>query len=467
MSFRRMISILLARKKIALALFLASIAVVMGISFILPEQYTANAAVVVDTRPDPINALMSPMATNLAFVATQVDVIKSDRVLYQVMRSQGLLENQALKQQWLDEEDGKGSMQVWLAELFKKRIDVTPSRESNVINVSYTAQDPRFAAGMANAIVGAYMQTALELRTDPARQYSSFFEVRAKDAREALEKAQSRLSAFQRESGLLATDERMDVENARLAELSSQAVQLQALSSEAASRKAQSQGAQADRLQEVLNNPVIAGLKADLARQDARLKELTAKFGESHPQVIETRASNAELREKVDQETKRVSSSLSVTNAIQMQRDATGRAALEAQRERLLKLRSTRDEGQVLQREVENAQRTYDGVMARLTQSSIESQATLSNIGVLSQAVPPNDPSSPKLLLNAILSVLLGLLLAFGGVLALESLDARVRGAEDAVEMLGVPLMGIILAPGGKQAATVQPLMLSGAKAGR
>lgn len=467
MSFRRMISILLARRKIALALFLASIVVVMGISFIVPRQYTATAAVVVDTRPDPINSVVSPMATNLAFVATQVDVIKSDRVLFQVMKSQGLLENPVLKQQWMDEENGKGSMQVWLAELFKKRIDVTPSRESNVINIAYTAQDPRFAAGMANAIVGAYMQTALELRTDPARQYSSFFEVRAKEARDALEKAQTRLSEFQRANGLLATDERLDIENARLAELSTQLVQLQALSSEAASRKTQSQGGQADRLQEVLNNPVIGGLKADLARQEAKLKEMSSKFGDNHPQVIEARANNAELREKIDQETRRVTSSLSVTNAIQAQRDATGRAELEAQRARVLKLRTSRDEGQVLQREVESAQRTYDGVMARLTQSSIESQATLSNVGVLSQAVPPNDPSSPKLLLNAILSVLLGLLLALGGVLAFEALDARVRDAEDAVELLGVPLMGVILAPGGKKAATVHPMMLSSAKAGR
>jgi chain length determinant protein EpsF len=454
-----MISVLLARKRLALALLLGTIVAVLGVSLALPKQYTATAAVVVDMRPDPIAATISPLATNLAFVATQVDVIKSDRVLFRVMKDLALLDNPALRTQWQSEEGGKGSMQVWLAEQFKKRIEITPSRESNVIAVSYTAPDARFAAGMANALVKAYMQTSLELRVDPARQYASFFDVRSKEAREALEVAQAKLSEFQRSNGLVATDERLDIENARLAELSTQLVQLQALSAESGSRKLQSQGPQADRMQEVLNNPLISGLKADLARQETKLQELGAKFGDNHPQVQETRASIAELRTKIDQEIKRVTTSVGMSNAIQLQRDATVRADLEAQRARVLKLKSIRDEGQVLAREVENAQRTYDAIMQRLNQSSIESQATQSNIALLSEAVPPNDPSSPKMLLNSVLAVLLGLLLAVAGSFSVEALDPRVRDAADAVELLDVPLMGVLLAPGKQAAALAQPLV--------
>jgi hypothetical protein len=66
--------------------------------------------------------------------------------------------------------------------------------------------------------------------------------------------------------GIIAADERLDVENARLAELSSQLVQIQAISSESGSRQQQAQGASGDRMQEVLNNPLIGGLKADLTR---------------------------------------------------------------------------------------------------------------------------------------------------------------------------------------------------------
>lgn len=465
MSFRRMISVLLARKSLALAILLATVGAVLGISFAVQKQYTATAAVVVDMRPDPIASTISPLASNLAFVATQVDVIKSDRVLFRVMKDLSLLENAALKEQWYREEGGKGLMQVWLADQFKRRIEIMPSRESNVISISYTAPDPRFAAGLANALVKAYMQTAVELRVDPARQYATFFDVRAKEAREALEVAQAKLSEYQRSNGLVATDERLDIENARLAELSTQLVQLQAMSAESGSRKTQSLGPQADRMQEVLNNPLIAGLKADLARQEAKLQELGAKYGDSHPQVQETRASLAELRSKIDQEIKRVTTSVGMTNAMQLQRDATVRADLEAQRARVLKLKSTRDEGQVLAREVENAQRTYEAIMQRLNQSSIESQATQSNIAVLSEAVAPNDPSSPKLLLNSVLGVLLGLLLAIGGAFTLEALEPRVRDAADAVELLGLPLIGVLQSSRKLGSTTGKALAQAGKKA--
>jgi succinoglycan biosynthesis transport protein ExoP len=75
---------------------------------------------------------------------------------------------------------------------------VVPARESSVIALSYRAPDPRFAAALANAFVQAYIDTALELRTDPARQYAAFFDTRSKEARDVLEKAQARLTAFQR-----------------------------------------------------------------------------------------------------------------------------------------------------------------------------------------------------------------------------------------------------------------------------
>lgn len=452
MTFSRMLAVLLARKKAAAGVFLLCVVVVMLVTFLLPKQYTATASVVADSRPDPISAMAMPSAFGLAFVATQVDVIKSDRVLFRVMRNLKLTENASIRQQWQDETRGEGSIEVWLADLFKKRLDISPSRESNVIDVSYTAPDPRFAAGLANAIVQAYIDTSVELRVNPAKQYASFFDKRSREARDALEAAQKKLSAFENENGLVATDQRLDIETARLAELSSQMVQLQAISAESASRKSQAQGNQSDRMQEVLNNPVIGSMKADLSRQESRLKELTTRLGDKHPQVQETRAMVAELNAKIDAETRKVISSVSLNNSVHVQRDAQVRADLEAQRAKVMKLKSIRDEGQVLAREVESAQRVFDAVTSRQSQSSLESQSTQSNVSVLTEAVPPNEPSSPRILLNTALAVLLGLLLAFGTALGLEALDARVRIPEDAVSLLGVPLLGQMLVSSGPRA---------------
>ena len=451
MTFGQFLSILRARKWAALLVFALVVATTVAVSLLLPKQYDGSASVVIDVKPDPVSAMAFPSMALPSFMATQVDILTSDRVTLKVIRDLKLTESPQIREQWQTEGQGKGTIEQWLIELLKRNLDVKPSRESNVIQINYRAVDPRFAAGLANAFAKAYIDTTLELRVDPAKQFSSFFVAQSKEARDALERAQGKLSAFQRDKGIINADERLDIENARLMELSSQLVQIQAVSSESGSRQAQAQGAQADRTQEVLNNPLISGLKADLTRSEARLQELNAKYGDKHPQVIEAKANIAELRSRIDAEVRRVSGGVGVTNTINKQREAQIKRELDAQRAKLLQLKAVRDQSQVLVREVENAQRAYDGVMARLNQTAMESQANQSYANVLTQAQPPAEHASPKLLLNTLLAVFLGVLLAVGVALLLELKDRRVRAPEDIINALGLPVLGVLPKPGAKR----------------
>lgn len=454
MTFGQFLSILRARKWAALLVFLLVVFTTVGVSLILPPKYDATASVVIDIKPDPVTAMFVPGMATPGFMATQVDILTSDRVALKVIRDLKLLENEDLRQQWLDEGEGKGTIEQWLIKLLKKYLDVIPSRESNVIQITYRSPEPRFAAGLANAFAQAYVATTLELRVDPAKQFSTFFVAQSKEARDALEAAQAKLSAFQRENGIIATDERLDVENARLAELSSQLVQIQGISSESGSRQAQAQGASGDRMQEVLGNPLIGGLKADLARNEARLQELNSKLGDNHPQVVEAKANITELRSRIDAEIRRVTGGVAVTNTINKQREAQVRVELESQRAKLLQVKAVRDHGQVLVREVENAQRAYDSVVARLNQSTMEAQANQSYANLLTIAQPPAEPSSPKVALNSGLAVFMGLLLAVGVALLLELSDRRVRQPEDVSAALGLPVLGVLLKPNAKRIAS-------------
>ena len=451
MSFGQFLSILKARRWIALAVLLSTVIITLAISLLLPKQYTATASVVVDSKPDPVSAILYSGAASPGYMATQVDVLLSERVALRVVRDLKLNENAQVRQQWLDATEGKGSIESWLSQIFQKQMDVKPSRESSVINVSYKAPDPQFAAALANAFVQAYLATSLELRVDPARQYSSFFDTRSKEARDALEAAQRKLSAYQKEKGIIASDERLDVENARLAELSSQSVLLQSLASESSSRQTQSRGGQAERMQEVLNNPVISGLKVDLSRAEGRLQELSSRLGDNNPQVQEAKANISSLRSKIAAEVQSVTGGVGVSNTINRQREADVRAALEVQRAKVLRMKAVRDEGAVLMRDVESAQRAFESITQRFTQTSLESQTTQSNINLLTAASPPLEPSSPKVVLNSLLSIFIGTLLAVGAALLLEIRDRRVRNVEDVVAALGLPVIGIMPKPNARK----------------
>ena len=451
MTFGQFIAILRARFWSALLVFIVTVATTVGVSMVLPKKYTAVATVVVDFRPDPVTAAMYGGVASPAMMATQVDVLQSDRVAQRVVRNLKLTENPQVRAQWLEDAQGKGSIEQWLGQTFQRSMDVKPSRESSVISISYKAADPNFAAALANAFVQAYLETALELRVDPAKQYSAFFDTRAKEARETLERAQAKHSAYQKEKGIIATDERLDIESARLNELSSQLVMLQAVASESGSRQVQARGASADKLQEVLGNSLVAGLKADLSRAEARLQELNARLGDNHPQVLEAQASINALRSKVESETQRVTGGVGVTNTINRQRESEVRASLDAQRSKVLRLKAVRDEGAVLMRDVESAQRAYETITARFNQSALESLNTQSNANMLTPASPPLEHSSPKVLLNTAVSVVLGMLVAVGTALSRELIDRRVRSPQDVADAMGLAVVGLLPKPAGRR----------------
>ena len=263
------------------------------------------------------------------------------------------------------------------------------------------------------------------------------------------------MSAYQKEKGILASDERLDVENARLAELSSQAILLQSLASESSSRQIQSRGGQAERMQEVLNNQVIGGLKVDLSRAEGKLQELSSRLGDNNPQVQEAKATISSLRSKIASEVQSVTGGVGVSNNINRQREADVRAALEVQRAKVLRMKAVRDEGAVLMRDVESAQRAFESITQRFTQTSLESQTTQSNIHLLTTATPPLEPSSPKLVLNTVLAIFIGGLLAVGAALLLEIKDRRIRNVEDVVVALGLPVIGVMPKPNTRKLGSI------------
>lgn len=441
MTFKQFLEIIKARRISVIATALSTITVVVGVSLILPKKYTSSGAVVIDFKtPDPVNGSLIPGTIAAGYLATQANIIKSERVILKVIKALKLDQAPTLREQWMSDTDGQGVFETWLADVLSRKLDVTPAREASVINVSYTATDPQFAAAMAGAFIKAYMDTTIELRTEPAKRFSAIFDDQTRTAREKLEQAQTKLSNFQNANGLLVTDERLDVENARLAELSTQVVSLQTMTAESASRKNHA-GANAT---EALNNPVVAALKSDLSRQEARLKELNAQFGPSHPQIQSLQANIAELRVRIDSEIARVTGSLGINNSVNLTRTAQAQVALQAQREKLLKLKAQRDEASVLERDVENAQRTYDAMQARLMQMSLESQSNQTTVSLLQAPTPPAGPSSPKIVLFTIASVFLGGLLGIGLAVLREARDRKLRTEEDFAELLGRPLMGIM-----------------------
>jgi succinoglycan biosynthesis transport protein ExoP len=444
MNLHQFLLILKARWRVAVYTLLATVTVTLGVSLILPKQYTATATVLVDVKsPDPVAGVVLPALVMPGYMATQVDIINSDRVAMNVVRLLKLNQNAMLNEQWHDATNGQGNFDYWIGNLLQKKLDVKPSRESNVITINYKAPDPAFAAAIANAFAQAYIEANIDLKVEPARQYATWFQNRSTELRANLETAQKRLTEYQQQHGIIASDERLDTENQKLAEMQSQLVVAMAQHADSSSKRASAGG---DTLPEVMQSGVVMQLKSDVARAEAKLQELAGNLGKNHPQYQRAESELAALKEQVASETRRVSSSIDTAGRISRGKETEIRANIEQVKQRILDLKKGRGEFTVLQQEVDTAQKAFDAVSQRVNQSNLESQTTQTNISVLSPAVEPTEPSFPKLILNIALSIFLGTMLGVGAALTMELTDRRVRSRDDIEQALHLNVLAELAA---------------------
>lgn len=440
MTLQQFLLILWARRKLVLYTFLGTVITVLGISLILPEEFSASTAVVLDVKsPDPVAGVLLPGLMAPAYMATQVDIINSERVANKVVRMLRLDENPTIKEQWQEATEGKGQIGPWLAALLLRKLDVKPARDSNVITISFSGSHPSFAAAMANAFAQAYIDVNLELRIEPARQNAKWFDEQTKQYRERLDTAQKALSDYQQKSGIVATDERLDYETQKLNELSTQLTVAQAQGTDASSKR-KSTGS-ADTMPEVMQSPLVSQLKGDIARLESRLKEVSGNFGENHPQYLRSQAELGELKSKMNAEIARITSSIGTAGNISKQKEAELIAAVAAQKGRILELKEQRDEITLLVREVETAQRAFEAISLRTTQSRLEAQSIQTNVSVLNPANEPLKASKPRVFLNVLISTFLGMLLGVGAALTLELLNRRIRSTEELAGIVDLPVL--------------------------
>jgi len=442
MSIAQYLRIIWARKWLVLALLVITVITGTLVTFfVLSKQFTAEASMVVEVRNDPIMGALAPGLASPAYLATQVEILKSDRVAGRVVKMLGVERSPEAVRQWRESTDAKIPLDRYFANLLQKGLSVEPSRGSNVINITFVNPDAAFAAAAANAFAQAYMDVSVELRVEPARQSASWLDEQTKALRTNLEAAQARLSKFQQDKGIVVTDERMDQETQRLNVLLAQLAQAQAEQVETSTRQRNS-GSELS--PDVLQSASVQSLKSQVATAQAKLSEISSVVGPNHPQRQSLEAQLRELKQQLAAEVQRVSGGSSVASRGSAQKVGELQTLVDMQKKQVLALRSQHDQMAVLVRDVETAQRTYEGVSQRFTTLNLEGQNTQANVRLLSPAVEPYLPSRPKTVLNILASIFGGLVLGALAAIGIEMMDRRVRSPDDMIALSIVPVIGVL-----------------------
>lgn len=445
MNLTQLLLILRARKRIILLTLFGTVALTLAICLIVPKTYKATSSLVLNYKGiDPLTGLTMPGQLLPGYMATQIDIVSSKNVALRVVDQLKLAQSPAVVAQFNESTDGKGTVRDWLAELLLKKLDIVPSRESSVIDISFKGADPQFVAAVANAFADEYMKISIQLKVEPMKKAAAYFNEQTKLLRDSVETAQSRLSKYQQEHGIVSVDNRLDVESNRLNDLSGQLVMAQGQLMEAASRRAMAAGSRGAESPDVASNPLIQNLKMNLANAETKFAEVSQRLARNHPGYQSAKAEVDKIRAELNAHTAAASNSVGNNAAILAQREAAIRSAMLAQKAKVLEMNRTRDEMNVLVKDVESAQRAFDVTSQRFSQTKIEGQSDQSDIAVLNPAVAPIEPSNPKTVLYTLLSVFLGAMLGLTAGFVAEMLDRRVRSSSDLKDVLDIPVFGVI-----------------------
>ncbi len=444
MRLSQLIRILWVQRTMSLYILATMLTIAVAASLLLPKKYTGESAVVVDERGiDPLaqNGVMQTQLAATSYVTTQVDVIESHNVALKVVDRMKLATDPEIVEKFQEKTDGMGSIRDWAADEILKSLTVKPSKESDVIFLEFSSKSPQAAADIANSFAESYIQTSLELKVDPAGRQAGWFDQQVNDLRVALEIAQRKLSAYQGEHGVIGvTDDnnRLDVETARLTEISNHFVAAQAAMYDAETRQRQMNDASVKGLSDesvnVVQNPLLQNLKTELARSAARFADVSERYDRNHPQYMSAQAELESLRSKVAAEVSNANAAVAREAQIARQNMADLQRAMEQQRKRILDLQHNQDEYAVLKRDADNARAALDSSLQRGSETRLESRLNNTNTAILNHAFPPMKPSSPLLLLNLALAVILGFMLAVGASLTRERFDQRIHSRDDLLE---------------------------------
>ena len=221
MNFTQFILILKAQAKIILIVLGLVLLATLAINLIMPKIYKATASLVLNYKGvDPVTGLTLPAQLMPGYMATQIDIITSRNVAIKVVEQLKFTQSPAAQQQFQEATGGKGDIRAWFADKLLAGLEAKPSRESSVIEISFSGTDPEFAAAVTNAFADAYQQTNIQLKAEPSQKAAEFLGEKTKGLRAKLEAAQSELSKYQQEKGLTSIMGSLDVESARLNDLS-------------------------------------------------------------------------------------------------------------------------------------------------------------------------------------------------------------------------------------------------------
>lgn len=446
LDLRQLWQALMRRKWIILVLFLTASSVAFFVSSAMRPIYEATTTVLVKENQAalPLPFLQEFSAGTQTQVQTSVEIFRSRTVAWNTA--------QRLGYEWDIYSDE--------FEEFREAITVQPGTGTNTIRISVLHHDPDEAQRIANGLVETFIEASQLMNAEDVRSAREFIEEQLISFEAELEAAEEELVRFKEQEKIVAPTGETAAVLESLALL--EGLRAEALvAREAAEQRLRAlQGDFAEVTRDVVSgtvvaaDPLISGIRAELANLEAQLAAALEQFTERHPRVLSLQAQIDQLREELSREIARLETADTDTQltheVITLQAEVLAQGAridavdsLIREREDLLgglpekELRLAR-----LMRNASVSEAIYTMLRQRYEEMRITEAMETANVTVIDPAIAPDEPVKPRKLLNVAIAGFLGIFVGVGLAFLLEYLDTTFKEPEEIEAYLGVPLLG-------------------------
>lgn len=414
------------RKLVIAASALAMTLLALAYIAVAKPTYTAVATILLDprdSRATGLDTVLPGLGADSAAISSQVAVIGSIDLLGAVFDDLHLADDPEF-----GGGEGSKSSREAVFERFRGKVSVDREGLTYVIDVSFKSSDRDKAARVVNAIVGRYRASLSGEKENANSEANTLLNARIGDLEKAVSDSEREVQDFKFKNHIF--------DAGAGGTLQSQIDQFaqQLVAAQNASARAQTQYDQAvaagtgpdglARLSEILNSNTADRLRDDYNQRAAALANSEVALGPRHPTITAMSAELARIRGLMAAEAARI------TAELKAQRDLAVKNVAQIQA-RLAQLRDEANQSDLAQVQLRQLQRKADAARSVLDDFLKRSQETqhmegmqISQVRVLSAAVPPVQPTWPKPKLILPVAALFGLML--GGALAL------MMGARDA-----------------------------------
>lgn len=333
------------------------------------------------------------------------------------------------------------------------RITVEPVRGSRLVDVTFEASDPAFAAHAVNTLADEYVAQNLEFKIQEVQKSLEYVAQERRRQQAVVQESERALAEYRAQQNALSLDSTQNIVVARLNQLNDSLTRANTdrVQKEALWRQVQAAGTDREALLSIVSNPFIENLKGrltDLERERTRLSE---RYGDRHPEMEAIRASIANAERQLAIELDRAVQTIRSEYEAAVTQERELRRALDQQQTAAMDLNAKRIDYTVLEREAETNRTLYNSLLQREKDLQVIANSRANNVRVIDRAEVPGAPFSPNHRRAWALALFLGLVLATAVAFALDYLDDTIKTPEDVARRLKLRFLGLVPAVRGER----------------